>query len=192
MYWEAGHSPADYSCSAVVISCQATEIYGNLRLQQALECGGVQETTLLHLPSEPNGFEALRFSPPGQTLPLLCPLGRELLLASLPQGRGYFPLVWGCLCEAHSWPCSAHCHCALFPWLLGEEVSIGPVELKCCQLVLGLEQQLLTLGCCQLCLSEEPFLLSRADRKPMTPSAGSHPPVKYNFKPKQNSFISSV
>lgn len=33
------------------------------------------------------------------------------------------------------------------------------------------------------CLSPEPFLLSRANRKPMTPSAGSHLPLKYYFKP---------
>ena len=34
-----------------------------------------------------------------------------------------------------------------------------------------------------LCLSQEPFLLRRASRKRMTPSAGSHLPLKYYFKP---------
>lgn len=34
-----------------------------------------------------------------------------------------------------------------------------------------------------LCLSPEPFILSRANRKPMTPSAGSHLLLKYYFKP---------
>lgn len=123
MYLEAGHSSAEFV--AVLqwwISCQASEVYGSLRLQQALECEGVQEITLLHLPSEPKGFEALRFSPQGHVLPLLCHLGRELLLASLHQW--YFLLTWGCLCEAQSRPCSSRCHCALFPWLLWGEVSL--------------------------------------------------------------------
>lgn len=57
------------------LTCQASEFCGNLRLQQAPECGGVQETTLLHLPSEPKGFEALRFSPRGQRVALVVSSG---------------------------------------------------------------------------------------------------------------------